>query len=72
MRNDPVVIEELRSLKNETPVTYDQGVEKAAEIGAVKYFEVSAKENDGIKELFEYAAKIAIYPKARLAKCKMI
>jgi GTPase SAR1 family protein len=42
------------------------------EIGAIKYFECSAKTGEGVEELFNAAAKLAMYPKKHLAKCKMI
>jgi Rho family protein len=41
-------------------ITFEQGLEKAREIGAVKYLECSAVLNRGIRETFYEAAKVAL------------
>ncbi|OJJ43458.1 hypothetical protein ASPZODRAFT_154640 [Penicilliopsis zonata CBS 506.65] len=41
-------------------VTFDQGLAKAKEIGAIKYLECSAVQNRGIRETFYEAAKVAL------------
>ncbi|OGE54474.1 hypothetical protein PENARI_c006G05126 [Penicillium arizonense] len=41
-------------------ITFDQGLAKAKEIGAVKYLECSAVQNRGIRESFYEAAKVAM------------
>ncbi|KAN0074369.1 GTP-binding protein RHO3 [Elaphomyces granulatus] len=45
---------------NPSAITFDQGLEKAKEIGAVKYLECSAVLNRGIRETFYEAAKVAL------------
>ncbi|CAP85635.1 Pc20g03060 [Penicillium rubens Wisconsin 54-1255] len=47
---------------NENPntISFDQGLAKAKEIGAVKYLECSAVQNRGIRESFYEAAKVAL------------
>ncbi|KAJ6133333.1 hypothetical protein N7471_008548 [Penicillium samsonianum] len=47
---------------NDTPnsISFDQGLAKAKEIGAVKYLECSAVQNRGIRESFYEAAKVAL------------
>lgn len=48
--------------ENENPnaITFEQGLAKAKEIGAVKYLECSAVQNRGIRETFYEAAKVAL------------
>ncbi|KAJ5220059.1 hypothetical protein N7468_009263 [Penicillium chermesinum] len=41
-------------------VSFDEGLAKAEEIGAVKYLECSAVQNRGIRESFYEAAKVAL------------
>ena len=43
----------------QAPVTEAQAKEMAKKIGALGYFETSAKENLGVKEVFEEAARLA-------------
>ncbi|KAI9927947.1 hypothetical protein ASPWEDRAFT_113568 [Aspergillus wentii DTO 134E9] len=45
---------------NTNTITFDQGLAKAKEIGAVKYLECSAVQNRGIRETFYEAAKVAL------------
>jgi len=44
-------------------VTYEEGVRMAAEIGAEKYVECSAKTQDGVKAVFEEAVKAVVREK---------
>ncbi|KAJ5111137.1 GTP-binding protein RHO3 [Penicillium argentinense] len=48
--------------ENENPnaISFEQGLAKAKEIGAVKYLECSAVQNRGIRESFYEAAKVAL------------
>ncbi|KAG2010614.1 Rho1 GTPase, variant 2 [Coprinopsis cinerea AmutBmut pab1-1] len=43
-------------------VSSDQGKEAAEAIGAVKYLQCSAKGAKGVRELFQYAAKVSLQP----------
>ncbi|KAJ5336531.1 Small GTPase superfamily Ras type [Penicillium brevicompactum] len=45
---------------NPNAISFDQGLAKAKEIGAVKYLECSAVQNRGIRESFYEAAKVAL------------
>ncbi|KAJ5296906.1 signal recognition particle 14kD protein [Penicillium atrosanguineum] len=45
---------------NPNTISFDQGLAKAKEIGAVKYLECSAVQNRGIRESFYEAAKVAL------------
>ncbi len=51
-----------------SPVTFEQGVEKAREINAVKYMECSALTQVGLKAVFEDAIRAALAPKPKKAK----
>ncbi|KAI8370728.1 GTP-binding protein rhoA [Radiomyces spectabilis] len=59
LRNDPQKIEELRRT-SQRPVTYEEGLAVAQKIGAYKYLECSAKNNDGVREVFEHATRAAL------------
>ena len=59
LRNNPDVIAELAKLKL-TPVTPEEGETVAQMIEAKCYMECSAKEFDGVNEVFETAARFAL------------
>lgn len=61
MRDEPHVIDELAE-KNQKPITYEQGVKLARELGAVKYLECSAATQVGVKEIFDYAIRAVLDP----------
>ncbi|KAJ1647650.1 GTP-binding protein Rho1 [Dispira simplex] len=73
LRNDPQAIAELAKI-NQVPVKSEEGERVAQEIGAVKYLECSAKNNDGVREVFEQATRAALVaPKKRKSKlCKLL
>jgi len=71
LRNDPKTIEDLRKL-NMKPVTQEEGMAVASKIGAYKYLECSAKLNDGVKEVFEYATRAALLAKSKKKKACLI
>ncbi|GKZ20450.1 Rho GTPase [Aspergillus brasiliensis] len=50
---------------NPNAITYEEGLAKAKEIGAVKYLECSAVQNRGIMETFYEAAKVALEVKTQ-------
>ncbi|BCR91564.1 Rho family GTPase RHO3 [Aspergillus chevalieri] len=53
---------------NPNAITFEQGLAKAKEIGAVKYLECSAVQNRGIRETFGEAAKVALDVKTQGTK----
>lgn len=53
---------------NPNAITFEQGLAKAKEIGAVKYLECSAVQNRGIRETFGEAAKVALDVKTQGSK----
>lgn len=65
LRNDPAALEACRA-RNWSPVTYEEGVKAAMDIGAKKYFECSAKTGEGVDEIFTYAAKLAVRSRKRM------
>ncbi|KAM4715979.1 ras-related C3 botulinum toxin substrate 1-like [Anableps anableps] len=61
-RDDKDRREELKK-EHLSPITYDQGLAMAEEIGAVKYLECSALSEHGLQAVFEEAAKVVLKPK---------
>ncbi|PPQ74763.1 hypothetical protein CVT24_003188 [Panaeolus cyanescens] len=59
LRHDPSEIEELRRT-NERPITFEEGVIFAQEIGATRYLECSAKMGVGVHEVFRHAARASL------------
>lgn len=59
LRNDPATLETLAK-SNQKPVTEEEGKAMAHKINALGYFETSAKENKGVQEVFERAARASI------------
>ncbi|XP_057598524.1 ras-related C3 botulinum toxin substrate 1-like [Hippopotamus amphibius kiboko] len=56
LRDDKDMIEKLKE-KKLTPITYPQGLAMAKEIGAVKYLELSALTQGGLKTVFDEATR---------------
>ncbi|VDL63348.1 unnamed protein product [Hymenolepis diminuta] len=72
LRNDPATIEELAKFK-QTPVTYEQGKAKAAQIEAYDYIECSAKTKKNVREVFELATRAALAAsKPKKKRCKLL
>lgn len=59
LRNDLKTIEDLRKLQQE-PVKPEEGLAMAENINAIAYLECSAKRKEGVREVFDTAAKAAI------------
>jgi len=62
LRNDERTKAELAKFKK-TPVKLEQGKEVAATIKAAAYLECSAKNTDGVREVFELATRVALQNK---------
>ncbi|CAO3648955.1 unnamed protein product [Mucor hiemalis] len=54
LRDDEVTLKKFK------PVLYEEGLEVAKKIHAIRYLECSAKHNRGVRECFEQAAKVSI------------
>jgi len=61
LREDPTTIDKLRDRRMQ-PLTYQQGVAIAKEIGAVKFLECSALTQKGLKNVFDEAIRAVLYP----------
>jgi len=64
LRDDKDLVEQLKS-KGHSPIEFTQGVQKAKEIGCVKYLESSAKTQKGLKNVFEEAVRAVGIDKRR-------
>jgi Ras-related C3 botulinum toxin substrate 1 len=62
LREDRDTVARLRE-KNMAPITYEQGMAKAKEIGAIKYMECSALTQKGLKNVFDEAIRAVLTPK---------
>ncbi|KAK3293452.1 neuronal RhoA GEF protein [Chaetomium fimeti] len=71
LRFDQKTIEELRKTSQQ-PVTPEQGTTVANNIKATKYLECSAKTNEGVREVFEFATRAALLKKAGKKKSKCV
>ncbi|KAK4252039.1 P-loop containing nucleoside triphosphate hydrolase protein [Corynascus novoguineensis] len=71
LRYDPKTIEELRKTSQQ-PVTPEQGQQVANNIKATKYLECSAKTNEGVREVFEFATRAALLKKTGKKKSKCV
>ena len=59
LRDDPIVYERIRN-ENKKSITTEDALLCAKRIGAKNYLECSAKTREGVREVFEYAAKVAL------------
>lgn len=74
LREDPETIEKLRE-RRQQPITYQQGLQMAKEIGAVKYMECSALTQNGLKSVFDEAIHAVLTPqtvKKKPKKCSIL
>jgi len=73
LRNNPEIIQKLKD-KNLTPITTEQGLKRAEEIGAKAYIEFSALTGENINKVFESCYSLwlsAGIPKPKREKCVM-
>ncbi|KAK4472666.1 hypothetical protein MN116_003897 [Schistosoma mekongi] len=68
LRNDYTTKRELQKMKQH-PITEYEGECIAKKIGARAYIECSAKQKEGVNEVFETAAKVALHVKTKKHHC---
>ena len=68
LRNDPATIAELKEM-NQKPLQVEDGQAMAEQIKAVTYIECSAKNNEGVDEVFVTATRAALQAKKQKQKC---
>jgi len=64
LRDDAETIEKLAA-KRQAPISYEQGMQMAKEVGAVKYMECSALTQKGLKAVFDEAIRVVLSPPDR-------
>ncbi|KAI9207484.1 Rho GTPase Rho1 [Polychytrium aggregatum] len=67
LRNDPSTLRALAA-RNERPVLPDEGQAMANRIGAYRYVETSAKNREGVREVFESAVRASLRDAPRPVK----
>ena len=67
LRNDANTVKELGKIKQE-PVKAEEGRGMAEKINAFAYLECSAKNKEGVREVFETATRAALQVKPRIRK----
>ena len=65
LRDSPEVLSKL-SERDAHPISFEQGAAIAKEIGAVKYLECSALNQQGLKNVFDETIRAVLYPKPSL------
>lgn len=77
LRGDKETLERMRE-RSLMPVTYQEGLAAAKEMGAVKYLECSSLEGSGVTAVFEAAARTVVSPasskksKSKSKKCSIL
>lgn len=61
LREDPVTVEKLRA-RHLQPISHVQGLQMQKDVGAVKYMECSALTQKGLKNVFEEAIRVVLFP----------
>ena len=77
LRSDPTTVVKLREKSPPTtPITFEEGLDQAKTIGAVKYLECSALTQKGLKSVFDEAIRVVLCPpqvkKKKGSKCVIL
>ena len=67
LRSDANTVAKLRE-KNQTPISTEEGMDMAKQIGAVKYLECSALTQKGLKNVFDEAIRVVLVPPQKTKK----
>jgi Ras-related C3 botulinum toxin substrate 1 len=75
LRSDPNTVQRLKE-KNQTPISFEEGLEMTKTIGAIKYLECSALTQKGLKNVFDEAIRVVLCPpnpkKAKKKACEIL
>eukprot|EP00941_MAST-03F_sp_MAST-3F-sp1_P003171 g3171.t1 len=71
LRDDEETVEALDK-RNRKPVTKEEGIRLAKEIGAVAYVECAAITGEGLKEVFSAALKAGLTKKKKKDRCVLL
>jgi len=75
LRHDPKTVEALRTA-GQRPVTQEEGRAVGDKIGARHYLECSARNGEGVREVFQYATRVALLSKSKRkqggTKCQIL
>ncbi|GMS94661.1 hypothetical protein PENTCL1PPCAC_16836 [Pristionchus entomophagus] len=71
LRNDSQTIEELQKMKEE-PVKVEEGRSISEQIGAYAYIECSAKNKEGVREVFDKATRSTLPTKKKRKRCTIL
>ena len=74
LRDNPAEIERLRS-RNQRPISAQQGEGMRKRVGGVSYKECSALTQAGLKDIFDEAIKVVLFPdqkKKKKSKCTLL
>ena len=69
LRENPAEMERLRE-RRQSPITFQQGEAMRKKIGAVCYKECSALTQQGLKDIFDEAIKVVLFPETTKVKKK--
>ena len=65
-RDDLSIVKNLQ-VRNQMPISFEQGLEMASEIGAAKYMEAEFLTQQGLKAVFDEAIRAALINKDKIA-----
>lgn len=62
-----------KSVDSQIPITYEQGLELARKIKAIRYMECSAKTGEALKSVFDESVKAVLFaPSKKKGGCALL